>query len=183
MDVVAVRPAELEVAAPRRGVPRPLLLLPVVALVVLLAADLALALKPRGESAHDKATAAVLSAASQEAVNLTTISYTSATRDLDRILAAATGGLRQQFLAQRAQFPAVLTRDKSVSRGQVLSAGLIALTARTARVDIAADATVSTTGGGTKVQSVLKHYRMVMQLQLLHGRWLISDVAFAGVPQ
>jgi len=124
-------------------------------------------------------------AARQEAVNLTTISYTSAAADLDRIVAGATGGLRQQFEGQRAQFPAVLARDKSVSRGRVLSAGLISLSDDndTARVAVATDATVSTTGGGVTAQSVLKHYRMVMQLQLVGGRWLVSDVAFAGVPQ
>jgi len=182
VDVAAVRPAELD-PPPRRGLPRGVLLVPVVALVALLAVDLALLVKPRGESGHDKTAAAVMAAATQEAVDLTTISYTSATRDIDRILAGSTGGLRQQFAAQRAQFPSVLARDKSVSRGQVLSAGLVSLTATTARVDVATDATVSTTGGGSKVASVLKHYRMVMQLQLRHGRWLVSDVAFAGVPQ
>jgi Mce-associated membrane protein len=124
-------------------------------------------------------------AARQEAVNLTTISYTSAAADLDRIVAGATGGLRQQFEGQRAQFPAVLARDKSVSRGRVLSAGLISLSDDndTARVAVATDATVSTTGGGVTAQSVLKHYRMVMKLELIGGRWLVSAVAFAGVPQ
>jgi len=182
VDVAAIRPAELD-QPPRRRASRPLLLLPILALVALVAADLVLLTHPRGESAHDRTAAVVLAAARQEAVNLTTIAYPSAARDLDRILDGATGGLRQQFQSQRGQFPAVLARDKSVSRGQVLAAGLISLTATTARVDVATDATVSTTGGGAKVQSVLKHYRMVMQLRLVGKRWLVSDVAFAGVPQ
>jgi Mce-associated membrane protein len=158
---------------------------PIVLLAALLAADAVLFFRPRGASTHDVVTRRVLAAARQEAVNLTTIAYTSAAHDLDRILAGATGGLRQQFQTQRAQFPSVLARDKSVSRGRVLSAGVISLSAAndTARVDVATDATVSTTGGGTTAQSVLKHYRMVMQLRLVHGQWLVSDVAFAGVPQ
>ena len=154
-------------------------------LIALLAADALLFFRPRGDSTHDVVTRAVLAAARQEAVNLTTISYTSAAHDLDRIVAGATGGLRQQFEAQRAQFPALLARDKSVSRGRVLSAGLIALSDhnKAAQVAVATDATVSTTGGGTTPQSVVKHYRMVMKLQLVRGHWLVTDVAFAGVPQ
>lgn len=157
---------------------------PIVALVALLVLDAVLFALPRSRSTHDRVAAAVLTAARQEAVNLTTISYVSATRDLDRIIGSATGALRTQFLSQRAQFPSVLARDKSVSQGQVLSAGLISLTAnRQAQVDVATDATVTTTGGGSKAQSVVKHYRMVMKLSLEHGRWLVSDVAFAGAPQ
>ena len=181
MDVAAVRPAELE-PPPGRRRPRALLL-PVVALLALAAVDVVLCFFGPSRSSYDRRATAVVAAASQEAVDLTTISYTSATRDVDRILAGATGGLRQQFQSQRAAFPAVLARDKSVSRGQVLAAGLVALSARNAEVDVATDATVSTTGGGAKTQSVLKHYRMVMKLQLVGHRWLVSDVAFAGVPQ
>jgi len=182
VDVAAVRPAELD--PPQRRRSRPFVVAPVVALVALLVLDAVLVAKPRGRSTHDRLAAAVLTAARQEAVNLTTISYTSAAHDLDRIINAATGGLRAQFLSQRAQFPAVLARDKSVSRGQVLSAGLISLTgAKQARADVATDATVTTTGGGSTPQSVVKHYRMVMTLSLVGGRWLVSDVAFAGAPQ
>ena len=184
MDVAAVRPAELEPPQRRRASARPLLLAPVVALVALLVLDGVLVARPRERSTHERLTGAVLAAARQEAVNLTTISYTSAQHDLDRIINAATGGLRAQFQSQRAQFPSVLARDKSVSRGQVLSAGLISLTGgKQARVDVATDATVTTTGGGSKAQSVVKHYRMVMSLSLINGRWLVSDVAFAGAPQ
>lgn len=183
MATVAVRPVELErPGPPRRGVVR---LVPLALLVALLAADAVLFFRPRGDSTHDVVTRAVLTAARQEAVNLTTIAYTSAARDLDRIVAGSTGGLRQQFETQRAQFPAVLAKDKSVSRGRVLSAGLISLSDHNdaAQVAVATDATVSTTGGGTTAQSVVKHYRMVMKLKLVNGRWLVSDVAFAGVPQ
>ena len=182
MDVAAVRPAELE--PPQRRGSRRLLLAPVIALVALLVLDAVLLARPRERPTHERLTAAVLTAARQEAVNLTTISYTSATHDLDRIINAATGGLRTQFQSQRAQFPSVLARDKSVSRGQVLSAGLISLTgSNQARADVATDATVTTTGGGSTPQSVVKHYRMVMTLRLVGGRWLVSDVAFAGAPQ
>lgn len=126
----------------------------------------------------------VLQAARQEAVNLTTISYHTALRDVDRILSGSTGALRQQFTEERSHFPSVLTADKSVSQGTVLSSALASLTDAKAQVLVAVDASVSTTQGtAAKPTSVLKHYRMVMQLKPVHGRWLVSDVAFAGLPQ
>jgi len=86
VDVAAVRPAELD--PPQRRRSRPFVVAPVVALVALLVLDAVLVAKPRGRSTHDRLAAAVLTAARQEAVNLTTISYTSAAHDLDRIINA-----------------------------------------------------------------------------------------------
>jgi Mce-associated membrane protein len=155
------------------------LLAGLVALVVLLV------LRTSDQTARDDARQAALQTARQEAVNLTTLSYTTANRDLDRILGLATGGLREGFAAKRAQLPSLLARDKSQSRGTVLSAALVRLSPGldAAQVVVATDATVSTTAQGNEAGSVLKHYRMVMALQLVDGRWLVSDVAFAGVPQ
>jgi Mce-associated membrane protein len=127
---------------------------------------------------------AALQAAVREAVNLTTISYTSADRDLSRIIAGATGNLRTQFDHERAQFPGVLSGEKSVSRGTVLRAGLQSFTGTTAIALVAVDATVSNTASvAAGTPSVVKHYRMVMTLRLVRGTWLVSDVAFAGLPQ
>jgi Mce-associated membrane protein len=137
------------------------------------------------DAARNTARTGALAAASAEATNLTTIRYTSATGDVDRIIAGATGRLRAQFARERPQFPAVLARNKSTSEGNVLAAALVSLSGSNdaAQVIVAADAQVSTLTPGGRRQSVLKHYRMVMQLQRVNGRWLVSDVAFAGVPQ
>jgi Mce-associated membrane protein len=188
VDVVAVRPDELDPegsgeAAQARHAGRGLLLaLPFLVLAALIALVVILVLRTNDRSSRDDARQGVLQAARQEAVNLTTLSYTSATRDLDRILAGATGGLRAKFESERAQFPAVLAREKSQSSGSVLSAGLVrlSLSAGSAQVVLATDATVATTAAP---QPVLKHYRMVMTLQRVNGHWLVSDVAFAGLPQ
>jgi hypothetical protein len=56
-------------------------------------------------------------------------------------------------------------------------------TSQSAQVVVACDATVTTAASTGRDQSVLTHYRMVMHLVKLHGRWLVSDVAFAGAPQ
>ena len=166
---------------------RPGLLLPVVlglVLLVLLGAVGWLVRDARDDRARDDARQAALQAARQEAVNLTTISYETADADLGRIIASATGTLKTQFAAQRAQFPDILKRDKSVSVGTVLAAGIASQSARTVEALVAVDAAVSNAetakaGGGPLV----KHYRMDMKLVLVGGRWLVSQVAFAGLPQ
>jgi Mce-associated membrane protein len=154
------------------------------ALVVLLGAVGWLVKDARDNRAHDDARQAALQAARQEAVNLTTISYETADADLGRIIAAATGTLKTQFEGQRAQFPAVLAKDKSVSVGTVLAAGVASQSASTVEALVAVDAAVSNAetakAGG---QPLVKHYRMDMKLVFVSGRWLVSQVAFAGLPQ
>lgn len=124
---------------------------------------------------------AVLAAARAEGVALTTISYQTARADLARILAGATGSLRTQFAKQEAQLPSVLARTKSVSKGTALSSALASLAGDQARALVAIDANVSGTDTGSG--GVLKHYRMVMTLRRVDGKWLASEVGFAGQPQ
>jgi Mce-associated membrane protein len=123
---------------------------------------------------------AVLTAAKGEAVALTSISYQTADRDIDRVLSGATGALRTQFAKQKPTFPSVLAKTKSVSKGTVLSAALSSLDATKAQALVAVDATIS--GTDTSTSGVLKHYRMVVSLQRINGKWLSNDVAFAGQP-
>jgi hypothetical protein len=156
-----------------------------VVLAGLVAVLVVLVRRESAQHARDRARDAVLAAARLEAVNLTSLDYTTAARDLDRIVAGSTGALRAKFVAEQPQFPAVLARDKSRSRGTVLATALVDVGTGgdTAQVAVAADATV-TTGTGSAQQSALKHYRMVMKLQRVGARWLVSDVAFAGgLPQ
>jgi Mce-associated membrane protein len=158
----------------------------VTSLVVLAGLLVVLVLLMQGShrNSGDDAREAAAAAARAEALNLTTIRYDSADADLKRILDGATGTLRSQFAEEQPQFARSLAGDKSRSRGNVLAVGVVnASTSKgTAQVVVAADATVTTDANG-KDQSVLKHYRMVMRLVKIHGRWLVSDVAFAGEPQ
>jgi Mce-associated membrane protein len=176
-----------EQSAPNGRRPTALLIATAVVLLALVIAAVLLGLRdhrrreatssPAGTSAEQ----AVLSAARSEAVALTTLRYTSAAADLDRILAGATGPLRTQFEKEKAQLPATLARTKSVSHGNVLSSGLISLDGARAQALAAVDARVSGTDTGRA--GVIKHYRMVITLQQVGSKWLASDVAFAGAPQ
>jgi len=162
-----------------------LLLVPVVTLLLLVAAVVALVLRSSDRARDDDARTAAVAAARQEALNLTTLRYGSADADLDRIVGLSTGDLRRRFEAERAQLPGVLAQEKSESRGSVLSAGLVRLAGdgASAEAAVAVDAEVSTEATRSNGQPALKHYRMVMQLRLVDGHWLVSDVAFAGTPQ
>jgi Mce-associated membrane protein len=192
VDVAAVRPDELE---PDDGAPPPrpsrsdggpaFLAVALVVPAALIALLVALLLQASHGNVRDEVRQGAAAAARAEALNLTTIRYQTADADLRRILAGATGKLRAQFAAEQPHFADVLTRDRSRSEGNVLAVGVVDISAPkgTARVVVAADATVTTTAANGRDQSVLKHYRMVMRLVKLHGRWLVSDVAFAGEPQ
>ena len=191
MDVAAVRPDELEPGdgAPPDGPPRnrggvPILAAALVVLAGLIVVLVLLLLQASHRGARNDARDAAAAAARAEALNLTTISYQTADADLRRILDGATGTLRSQFAEEQPHFADALARDKSVSKGNVLAVGVApGSTSDRAQVVVATDATVTTTAADGKDQSVLKHYRMVMRLVKLHGRWLVSDVAFAGAPQ
>lgn len=183
MDMVVARPVELTVEATGRGSR----LVPALAVLVatgVVALAVIVGLQTRGDVAQAHARQAALQAARVAAANLTTIDYRSANRDLGRIISGSTGALRAQFESQRSQFPAVLQKEKSVSTGTVLASALDTLRGGRAVVLVAVDATVSNAASAKAgSQTLVKHYRMVMKLQRTHGRWLVADVAFAGVPQ
>lgn len=184
MDVAAVRPDELAGPPARQ---RRTVVAAVLVLLLLLAVAAWLGWRNHDSQQRLDAGAslvsqeqAVLTAARGEAVALTSISYRTASSDLDRILAGATGALAKQFAGERSRLPQLLGGHKSESAGSVLSSGLTSLSADSARAVVAVDARVS---GSGDPKGVLKHYRMVMTLSRAGARWLVSDVAFAGVPQ
>lgn len=166
------------------GWSRVLVLVPPLLLAALIAALVWLVLQIHSYDDRSSARKAALRAAQTEATNLMTISYRTANSDLDRIINGATGQFRTQFESQKKQFPDVLAKAKSVAVGQIITAGLVSMHGSTARVVIAIDQTVSNAQTTAAHQSEqLKHYRIVMTLKHIHGRWLASDVAFAGTPQ
>jgi Mce-associated membrane protein len=121
---------------------------------------------------------AVLAAARGEAVALTSLDYQTASTDLDRVLAGATGALRTQFEKEKSQLPSTLAKTKAVSRGTVLSSALSSISGSTATVMVAVDANVS--GSDTGTTGVLKHYRFILTMQHVGNRWLANNVASAG---
>jgi Mce-associated membrane protein len=161
------------------------LVVPVVTLSLLVAAVVVLAFRSSARAAESDARADALAVATQEALNLTTLSYEHADADLDRIVGLATGELRTRFEAEREDLPGVLAREQSTSTGTVRSAGLVRLSddGKSAQASVAVDAEIANAQSRDAGQPVTEHYRMVLQLMLIDGKWLVSDVAFAGSPQ
>jgi Mce-associated membrane protein len=126
---------------------------------------------------HDDQRDAVLTAARSEVTNLMNISYATVARDLDRIIAGATGDLRANYQTLRKKAQA-LSQTKSEVTGSVVSAGLLWVdeSKQTARTVIAAEGTDTAAG------SVVLHYRWVLTLRHEHGRWLTVDAALEGQP-
>ena len=75
--------------------------------------------------------------ARQAAVNLTTISYTEADADVQRILDSATGTFRDDFQQRSRPFVDVVKQAQSKSEGMVGEAGLESISGDQARVLVA----------------------------------------------
>jgi len=152
---------------------------PIVLLAGLVGLAVPMSLQASDRHDRDEQRSAVLAAARGEVTNLMNINYATAGRDLDRVIAGATGDLRRQFEVQRSHV-STLPKTKSVLTGSVVATGLLWLHTddRTARVVVAAAGSDST-GGATPTQ---RHYRWVLTLLNKNGHWLVSDAALEGVP-
>jgi Mce-associated membrane protein len=149
----------------------------VVVATLLLAASVALALTVKSHlddaNALDDAREAALTAARQEIVNLDSLAYSTIDRDLKRVLAGATGTFKDQFTRAQADLKAQVVQRKSVSTGNVVSAGVVRADTDSATVLVAAERTVkdkSSASGGTA------HDRWRVDLEKHGGRWLVSDL-------
>ncbi len=119
----------------------------------------------------------ILAAARQSALNFTTLDYRHYERDSGNVLDGATGDFKKQFAAQTGQLTKLVAENKSVSKGQILDAGLVRSAADSARVLVVADSEV-TNKSVPKGQA--RTYRLQLDLVRRDGRWLTSDVEFVG---
>lgn len=147
------------------------------ATVVVTALTIWLALGLYAQAEADQRRQDILAAARQSALNFTSLDHRHYDRDSANVLAGATGDFKEQFAAQTKQLTELVDRNKSVSEGQVLEAGIVRSDENSARVLVVADSKVTNTA---VPQGETRTYRL--QLDLLHrgGRWLTSNVEFVG---
>jgi Mce-associated membrane protein len=119
----------------------------------------------------------ILAAARQSALNFTSLDYRHYGRDSENVLKDATGDFKEQFTAQTAELTKLVATNKSVSKGQVLEAGITRADERTARVLVVADSKVTNVAAP---QGQARTYRLQLDLELKDGRWLTSNVEFVG---
>ncbi|MEV0375235.1 hypothetical protein AB0I10_36615 [Streptomyces sp. NPDC050636] len=119
----------------------------------------------------------ILAAARQSALNFTSLDYRHYERDSKNVLKGATGDFKKQFTAQTAQLTKLVAKNKSVSKGQVLEAGITQADEDSARVLVVADSKVTNTAAP---DGQARTYRLQLDLELKNGSWLTSGVEFVG---
>ncbi|MDI3405345.1 hypothetical protein [Streptomyces cavernicola] len=148
-----------------------------VATVAVSALAVWLGLQVHEQRAAEQRNQDILAAARQSAVNFTSLDHRHYERDSRNVLKSATGEFKKQFAAQTGQLTELVEKNKSVSKGQVLEAGITRADERTARVLVVADSKVTNTAAP---EGRARTYRLQLDLRLEHGRWLTSGVEFVG---
>lgn len=116
-----------------------------------------------------------LAAGRQGALNLTTIDYTHADADVQRILDSSTGQFRDDFSKHAPAFIDVVKRAQSKTSGSITDAGVESSTGESARVLVAVS--VNTTDAGASDQAP-RHWRMRVDVQKVGDTMKVSNVGF-----
>jgi Mce-associated membrane protein len=116
-----------------------------------------------------------LQVARQGAVNLTTVSYTEAEADVQRILDSSTGTLYDDFLKRSQPFIEVLKQAQSTSAGTVTSAGLESVKGNEAQVLVTVQVKSSNVGAAEQAP---RAWRMRMSVRKVGDGAKVSNVAF-----
>jgi Mce-associated membrane protein len=134
---------------------------------------------PRWQDARAEQAAydGVLRAATAEVIAFTTLDYRDIDPSIERVLTGATGDFKKQFEASREQLVALSKQNRSVSKGQVLRAGVVSMDADSARVVVVADSSVTNVNAPDPQP---RHYRLQLDLVRQGARWLTSDLEFVG---
>ena len=169
--------AEAPASTTPRRAPVVLVALLVVALVLLAASALLGAVKLREAAQRDDAREAALSAARQEALNLTSIDGKDIDADLKRVQDGATGGFATDFAQRAKDLKSVLTENAVVAEGHVIDAALVRGDLDTATVLVVVDSKVKNKAVPAGRDNT---YRMQLDLERHGSRWLTSALQFVG---
>lgn len=127
------------------------------------------------EQHNQELRALLLSAARQGAVNLTTINYTRADADVQRILNGSTGEFYSNFQQRSPAFIDVVRRMQSQSEGKVTEAGLQSQQGEQAQVLVAVMVKTSSVGAPDQP---LRAWRMRISVQKVSADAKMSNVEF-----
>ncbi|AWK77017.1 hypothetical protein CBI38_37085 (plasmid) [Rhodococcus oxybenzonivorans] len=119
----------------------------------------------------------ILDTAAQMATNLVTLRHQSLDEDIQKVSDGTTGPFHDQFTTSSGGFGDVLNQGQVESTGEVKSAGIVDATDDHATVLAAVTSTVKNTEAP---DGEMRVYRMKMTLDLVDGRWLVSNVEFVA---
>ena len=117
---------------------------------------------------------AALDAATAEVVAFANVSHETAEADLARIAAGATGPLRDRYTADVRRFVTSLRRNRTVTTGEVVWAGVVRVDASSATVLVATDGTRA--DRRTKDGPVDRDLRLRLRLVPVDDVWLTSEI-------
>lgn len=145
--------------------------------------------KPLAVDPNSPDALASVAAARTEALNIMTLDYRTAKRDLQRVIDGSTGQMHDQYTSSASNLIATANSGKSVSTGTILSSGISypnnqpKLTSKTAEVLVAGDANVLFAATKTSKASTLQvRYRFIFEMQKIGNVWKASQLNFAGLP-
>lgn len=122
--------------------------------------------------------AATLAAARDEADAFVNVRHDTAEDDLARIAAGATGPLKDRYVDDADRFLQALRRDRTVTVGAVVWAGVVRVSASEAIVLVATHGTRA--DRGTKGEPVTRDLRLRMQLVPVGDDWLTAEIRLVG---
>jgi Mce-associated membrane protein len=120
----------------------------------------------------------VLASATKETEAFINIDYREAQASIDKVAAGATGEFKEQYTQSVDSVIEVLELNQSVMDGEVVWAGVVNLDPDSARVIAATTGTVANTS--TDNQPVERNFRLQLDLMLVDGAWLTSNLEFVG---
>lgn len=134
-----------------------------------------LAWEMHGESVADQQRTAVLTAARQEALGLTTLNKQTGAQDFQNVLAGSAGNLKQQLSQGRSDFLNTIKSASVTSVGTVLDVGVVSVSGETATVLLNVQAVVHNKQT-SKPETRLYHWQAALVYS--GGRWLVTSMEF-----
>lgn len=121
---------------------------------------------------------AVLASARAETEAFINIDYQTAQASIDKVADGATGEFKKQYTESVDSVIEVLEQNESVMDGKVVWAGVVSIDADSSRVIAATSGTVA--NKATQGEPVARNFRIQLDLQLVDGEWLTSNLEFVG---
>lgn len=123
----------------------------------------------------DKVRNLFLAVGKQGALNLTTINYTEADTDIQRILDSSTGQFYDDFSKRAPAFVDVVKQAQAKTDGRIVEAGLESVNGDSARVLVAVLVTTSNKGATDQPP---RHWRMRVDVQKVGDTVKVANVGF-----
>ena len=114
-----------------------------------------------------------LAAGRQIAVDFVAYDYRHIDADFTRVVSESVGQLSKDFATQAASVRDLIVKAKAISTATIAKAGIVSMTATTARILVSLDRTVVNTSAPNGQSNAVD---LELDLVHQHGRWLASAV-------